>query len=89
MELSKLARVNAQEDVPFDEMEEAIEEVFRYHPWSTEQRQAGEYVKKALMTAYVAILVNVPSCPSRTRALNMLTDCRMLANRAITFQGDI
>lgn len=64
-----------------------VRNLFEYHPWDKEQGDKGEAVRNALASAYRAIIESVPPCPTRTRALNMLTDARMLANAAITFKG--
>ena len=65
----------------------AIRDLFEYHAWDELQRQAGQGVRSALITAYEVIVATVPPCPTRTRALNMLVDARMLCNSAITFKG--
>lgn len=66
-----------------------ISELFTYRPWDEEQEMQGAKVNKHLQEAYLAIVMHVPSSPSRTRALNMITDARMLANQAITFKGEV
>jgi hypothetical protein len=58
-----------------------------YHPWTPEQVASGEKVRDAIGEAIKAIYLNVPSCPTRTRAINHLIDARMIANAAITFCG--
>lgn len=65
----------------------AIRDLFEYHPWGQSQVAQGEAVRNALASAYRTIIDNVPPCPTRTRAMNMLLDARMLANAAITFKG--
>lgn len=65
----------------------AIGDLFEYHPWDKDQVYRGEVVRNALASAYRTIIDNVPPCPTRTRAMNMLLDARMLANAAITFEG--
>lgn len=72
-----------------EEIERAIKELFTYRRWTTEQEKRSAPVSEALQLAYKTILLNVPASPSRTRALNCLTDARMLANQAITFGGDV
>lgn len=66
-----------------------ISELFTYRPWDEEQEMQGAKVNKHLQEAYLAIVMHVPPSPSRTRALNMITDARMLANQAITFKGEV
>lgn len=85
MTLATLNRSNGTEA----NVDEDIKQLMTYAPWNEGQIKNGEAVRDALSTAYKAILQNVPSCPTRTRALNMLTDARMLANQAITFNGEI
>lgn len=70
-------------------VESTVESLFAFQPWDDEQQEAGKYVREALADAYLAILTTVPPCPTRTRALNALTDARMLANQAITFKGQV
>lgn len=71
------------------EAEGAVCSLFTYKPWDSDQVAAGSAVREKLIDAYLAILKHVPASPSRTRALNMLTDCRMLVNQAITFRGEV
>jgi hypothetical protein len=66
-----------------------IDELFDYHPWNEEQKRQGEWVNRTLKHAYQTIVEYVPVSRSRTRALNALTDARMLANQAITFKGKV
>jgi len=76
-------------DAAPEALDESVKELFTYHAWSVEQIEKGQKVKNALAEAYKAILLNVPSSPSRTRALNCLTDARMLANASISFNGEV
>jgi len=94
MKLSELNRVHPGIGdgcyfIEIEEVERSIKELMTYAPWTKEQIEAGEVVRDALAKAYFAILSSVPSSPSRTRALNLLTDARMLANQAITFKGEV
>ena len=66
---------------------EQVHDLFTYHKWDDKQVLKGQHVRGALEDAYVAIIKNVPPCPTRTRALNMLVEARMLANAAITHGG--
>lgn len=56
--------------------------------WTDEQIDKGDVVRSALIKAYCTILENVPASATRTRALNCLLDSRLLANAAITFDGE-
>lgn len=67
--------------------EDLVAELFEFHPWTQGMVEEGREVRLALAEAYKRILLLVPACPSRTRALNCLTDAMMLANTAITFKG--
>lgn len=84
--LSQVTRIVAG-DLEDHELDVLVKEVFTYHEWTPEMIAKGQTVKDALAEAFKAILLNVPSCPTRTRALNCLLDGRMLANAAITFNG--
>jgi hypothetical protein len=64
-----------------------VEHAFTYQRWNEDQLTRGGEVTSALIAAAQAILLNVPECPTRTRALNNLIDARMLANAAITHDG--
>ena len=66
---------------------QAVSDVFEYQAWDAGQIEAGSGVRNALASAYRQIIAAVPPCPTRTRALNMLVDARMLANSAITHKG--
>lgn len=83
-------QVPADHDSPLSsKAKELIDRLYTYEPWDDDQQLAGAKVRDALKAAHLAILTNVPPGPTRTRALNMLTDCRMLANQAITFRGEV
>ena len=64
-----------------------VERAFTYQQWNADQVKRGREVTAALIAAAKAILTNVPECPMRTRALNNLVDARMIANAAITHDG--
>lgn len=66
---------------------DTVDDAFRYRPWDGVQRDHGEQVRDALVSAAKVILRTVPDTPLRTRALNCLIDSRMLANAAISFRG--
>lgn len=68
--------------------EQNIERAFTYQRWNEEQQKAGEAVRESLIAAAKVIVATVPETPLRTRALNALIDARMLANAAITFNGE-
>lgn len=85
MEQAKVDLNRATDLTP--EVIEAIRDVFEYHPWDSAQQDAGAIIRSALAQAYELIVLRVPPCPTRTRALNMLVDARMLANAAITHKG--
>lgn len=67
--------------------EKNVERAFNYQAWNAEQMKAGTDIRASLVKAAKVILANVPESPLRTRALNALVDARMLANAAITFNG--
>jgi len=65
-----------------------VERLSTYIPWTDEQIDKGDAVRSALIKAYCTILENVPASATRTRALNLLVDARLLANAAITSGGE-
>lgn len=69
------------------EAQDAVNDLFAYHPWDEDQKQRGESVRATLAQAYLTIIANVPPCPTRTVALRQLTEVRMMANSAITHRG--
>jgi hypothetical protein len=68
---------------------EEVIRLFTYQPWNETQIEQGKLVREALASAFEVIVNHVPPCPTRTRALNYLIDARMLANAAITFNGEL
>lgn len=86
--LSELNRATAA-TITDAELEVLTNDLFTFKPWNDEKIAKGGEVKDALKEAYKLIIKNVPSCPTRTRALNCLIDARMLANAAITFDGAV
>lgn len=86
--LSELNRCTA-DTIGGDELEFLANDLFTFKDWTLEQIEKGAEVKNALKEAYKLIIKNVPSSPTRTRALNALLDARMLANAAITFGGQV
>jgi hypothetical protein len=89
MELKDLNRIESPDGVLSNEVGCAIEKLFGCTEWSSEKDRKEEDVKLVLIDAYSVILANVPSSPSRTRALNCILDARMLANQALTFDGQV
>ncbi|HEX8851223.1 MAG TPA: hypothetical protein VF761_16980 [Gemmatimonadaceae bacterium] len=70
-----------------EQIRELVEERFRYKPWDEQQKEDGKAVTDAAVDFGVAIMSKVPPCPTRTRALNLIEEARMLANAAITHGG--
>lgn len=64
-----------------------VDEMFKYHPWDSEQVHAGEYVRMALAEAVKKLLLHVPPCPDRSTAIRKIREARMDANSAITSGG--
>ena len=64
-----------------------VSERFTYKQWDEEQVAAGKAVTDAAIEFGVKIIAGVPPCPTRTRALNLIEEARMLANAAITHNG--
>jgi hypothetical protein len=69
------------------EIEAEIDDAFEYHPWTDEQRAAGEKVRGMLAEAVKTIVRWVPPCPDRTTAIRKIREARMDANSAITHRG--
>lgn len=69
------------------EVETAVDDAFEYHPWTSEQVQAGKDVRFALALAVKTIIKNVPAGPDRTVAIRKCREARMDANSAITHGG--
>lgn len=83
-----LERATGNDVHPVEVIDESVRRIFTYQEWTPEQIQAGQVVRDALASAYKALINNVPSGPTRTRAMNALIDSRLLANAAITFPGE-
>lgn len=64
-----------------------VTERFTYKQWTAEQVEDGKEVTNAAIEFGVTIIAKVPPCPTRTRALNLIEEARMLANAAITHAG--
>lgn len=62
---------------------------FTNQPWKEDQAYAGNRVTSAAIEMASVIIANVPPSPMRTRALNELETCRMIANLAITHRGKL
>jgi hypothetical protein len=74
-------------DAVTKEIVREVHELFTYKKWDENQVTRGTFVRDALVDAFLVILEQVPSCPTRSRALNLIIDCRMLCNAAITHEG--
>lgn len=66
---------------------DAIDDVFEYHAWDTDQVLQGSLVRNALAAAVKVIVANAPPCPDRSAAIRKLREARMDANSAITHRG--
>ena len=69
------------------EVEKQVADAFDYHAWTPAQINAGAIVRKALVAAVSAIIVNVPPGPDRTVAIRKLREAKMDACSAITNGG--
>lgn len=69
------------------EVEEVLEDQYTYHPWTDDQREDGEEVRRVLLNAAKTIVAVVPAGPDRSVALRKLREARMDANSAITHGG--
>ena len=69
------------------EVEALIEERFTYKQWTPEQVAHGKAVTEGAILFAKDIVQHVPPSATRTRALNLIEEARMLANAAITHEG--
>lgn len=69
------------------EIDKTIDGLFRYQPWTDEQRAKGDLVRDSLAAAVKTIIANVPPCPDRSVAIRKIIEARMDANAAITLGG--
>lgn len=63
-----------------------VDEVFKYHAPTDTQIPRYNGINEASKLYAKIILENVPRCPLRTAALNLIMDCRMKANAAIALE---
>lgn len=64
-----------------------VAERFTYKQWTPGQVVAGQEVTQAAIDFGAALIALVPPSATRTRALNLVEEARMLANAAITHNG--
>lgn len=64
-----------------------IEDMFSYHEWTDEQKEAGKFVREALAEAVKKILCSVPPSADRSSAIRKIREARMDCNSAITHNG--
>lgn len=69
------------------EIHALILERFTYKQWDDDQVQHGKAVTGGAIDFASAIVEHVPPSATRTRALNLIEEARMLANAAITHDG--
>jgi hypothetical protein len=69
------------------EVEAVVDDMFEYHPWTTEQTENGYRVRVALIAAAKVIIACVPPSPDRTVAIRKLREVRTDCNSAITHGG--
>ena len=66
--------------------EENLDELFTYHPPTTEARKAAhKAVNDATKECARAIMRNVPDSPEKTLAIRAIIEARMQANAACAF----
>lgn len=64
-----------------------VEECFKYHAPTPDQIPRYQEINDAARAFALVVLKNVPRCPLRTAALNLIMDCRMKANAAIALEN--
>lgn len=69
------------------EVSEAIDDAFEYHPWTDTQKERGFIVRMALAESVKMIIKNVPPSPDRNAAIRKIREARMDCNSAITHGG--
>lgn len=69
------------------EIRDAAHEFCTHHAPTGDMPARFTAVSKAIEDAIVVIVENVPPSGDRTTALRMLADARMVANRAISLDG--
>lgn len=69
------------------EVEALIIERFTYKQWTPEQIERGRQVTEGAIEFAKDIVQHVPPSATRTRALNLIEEARMLSNAAITHEG--
>jgi len=70
-----------------NEVSDAIDDAFEYHPWNDYQVAKGRLVREALAGAVKEIVRLVPPGPDRSAAIRKIREARMDANSAITHGG--
>lgn len=69
------------------DVEALIVERFTYKQWTPQQVDAGRQVTEGAIEFAKDVVQHVPPSATRTRALNLIEEARMLANAAITHDG--
>ena len=69
------------------EVSEAIDDAFEYHPWTDAQKESGFVVRMALAESVKMIIKNVPPSPDRSAAIRKIREASRDCNSAITHCG--
>lgn len=66
-----------------DELENLLDDLFKYHPPTPEQAQKYDRINEAARAFARVVLTECPRTPDRTAAIRMIREARMTANASI------
>lgn len=85
MEQKRSTLLSAAELTP--ELEEEINHLFDYHPWSPKQTEAGQLVRSSLAKCIKDIVAVIPPSADRSTAIRKIREARMDCMSALTHEG--
>jgi hypothetical protein len=65
----------------------AINDIFSYHPPTPEQKEHYEAIREAARVFALVIIEHTPQCADKTAAIRKLRECVMTANAAVALEG--
>lgn len=81
--LSTISELNATAA----EIDDTVNDLMTFHPWSKEQLEAGQPVRAAAQQFVRALLLNVPPSADRSAAIRHVREALYNANGALTHSG--
>jgi hypothetical protein len=66
---------------------EQLQEIFKYHPPTSEQQFRYQNIRHAALDFAQVIVANSPAGPDQTTAIRKLRECVMTANAAVALDG--